>query len=258
MTREEAARLMHAYVDGELDPAKSLELEALMTEHSSLRTACERLRGMSEAIRDKADYHCAPADLAARLRDSLPALSAPRGEAGETPRPSFWRLLPGTGVALAAVAFLTWTIATGTLRPGEDERIAQDVLGSHVRATLGQRLYDIASTDQHTVKPWLSARLSYSPPVADYSAHGFELRGARLDYVGGQPVAVLVYARRQHSIDLYVWPARGPDTPRALTRDGFNLQEFAGGGMDFWLVSDLNKNELGDFARLLAQNSAAP
>ena len=255
MTREEASRLMHAYVDGELDPAKSLELEALMAENAALRTACERLRSMSEAIRDNADYHSAPAELAARLRDSLPALPP---EAAGAPRQPFWRLLPGTGVAMAAVAFLTWTIATGYLRPGEDERIAQEILGSHVRATLAQRQFDVASTDQHTVKPWLSTRLNYSPPVADLSAHGFELRGARLDYVGGQPVAVLAYARRKHSIDVYLWPARGADPARSLTRDGFNLQGFASGGMDFWLVSDLNRNELGDFARLLAQNSAAP
>ena len=255
MTREEAARLMHAYVDGELELAKSLELETLMAGSPSLRTACDQLRGMSQEIRDKAEYHPAPADLAARLRKSLPALP---DEAEKAPRSSFWRVLPGTGVALAAVAFLTWTIATGYLRPGEDERITQEVLGSHVRASLGQRLYDVTSTDQHTVKPWLSTRLSYSPPVADFSAHGFELRGARLDYVGGQPVAVLIYARRKHSIDLYVWPTRGQESERTLTKDGFNLQGFARGSMNFWLVSDLNRNELGDFARLLAQQAAAP
>jgi anti-sigma factor RsiW len=254
MTHEEASALMHAYVDGELDPAKCLELEAHLAANPAARAACERLHDMSAAIRDQADYHPAPAALVARLRDS------PTGARAAAPRQSIWRGWPaglyGTGVALTAVAFITWTAAVGYLRPGENERIAQEVLGSHVRATLGQRLFDIASSDQHTVKPWLSARLSFSPPVVDLSAQGFELRGARLDYVGGQPVAVLVYQRRQHLIDAYVRPARGPVAALSLTRDGFNMQSFARDSMEFWLVSDLNRNELGDLVRLLAQNSS--
>lgn len=105
------------------------------------------------------------------------------------------------------------------------------------------------------MKPWLSARLSYSPPVADLSAQGFELRGARLDYVGGQPVAVLVCQRRQHLIDAYARPARGPVAGLVLTRNGFNIQSFARDDMEFWLVCDLNRNEPGDLVRLPAQNS---
>jgi anti-sigma factor RsiW len=132
------------------------------------------------------------------------------------------------------------------------------VLASHVRATLGNRLSDVASSDQHTVKPWLSARLAFSPPVTDLSAYGFELQGGRLDYVGGQPVAVLVYQRRLHLIDVFVWPAHGQGAEQMLTRDGFNIERFARAGMSFWLVSDLGRNELNDFARLLAEHSAAP
>jgi anti-sigma factor RsiW len=147
-------------------------------------------------------------------------------------------------------------VATLAMRPGESDRIAQEVLASHVRATLGNRLVDVASSDQHTVKPWLSARLAFSPPVADFSGQGFELRGGRLDYVDGQSVAVLVYQRRQHLIDVFVWPAREETAAQTLTRDGFTIERFAGGGMSFSLVSDLNRNELGDLARLLAERSA--
>jgi anti-sigma factor RsiW len=248
MTREEAARLLHAYVDGELDAAKSLELEAHLAGNPAARAACERLREMSSAIRDRADYHAAPHAFAARLRASVPAApkKAPRFD---------WRRWLKPAAAFAVVALLTWVVAILSLRPGEDERIAQETLASHVRATLGNRLIDVASSDQHTVKPWLSARLAFSPPVADVSAHGFELRGGRLDYVGGQSVAVLVYQRRQHLIDVFVWPAPAQKAGQTLTRNGFNIERFVRGGMSFWLVSDLNRNELGDFARLLA---AAP
>jgi anti-sigma factor RsiW len=137
------------------------------------------------------------------------------------------------------------------------ERIADELLASHGRATVGRRMIDVASSDLHTVKPWLSARLPYSPPVADFSAEAFELVGARLDHANGRPVAVLVYKRRQHIIDAYVWPAAGGVKAGELTRDGFHLVRFAANDMAFWLVSDLNRNELDDLARLLARQAAA-
>ncbi|HET7766070.1 MAG TPA: anti-sigma factor [Burkholderiales bacterium] len=249
MTRDEAQRLLHAYVDGELDPAKALELEAHLAENPAARAACERLRGMSAAIRTKVDYHVAPAAFAERLSASVPG-------AQERPRRLMLARWLVPAAALAGVALLAWIAAALLVRPGADDRLAAEVLDAHVRATLAGRPFDVASADQHTVKPWLSARLPFSPPVADLSAQGFELSGGRLDYVGGQRVAVLAYKRRQHLIDVFVWPsAARPAEPR-LARDGFNIERFARDGMEFWLVSDLNRNELGDLARLLEEHSA--
>jgi len=264
MTREEANRLLHAYIDGELDPAKTLELEAHLAENPSVRAACERLREMSAAIRGKADYHAAPAWLEARVRAAIPA-----ERKDVSARPIRWRrwLTPAGAMAadwlrpaasFAAVALVTWVVALGTMRPSEDERITQEVLASHVRSTLASRFYDVASSDQHTVKPWLSARLPFSPPVADLSASGFELVGGRLDYIGAQPVAVLVYKRRQHVIDVFVWPVEAQKSEQTLMRDGFNIEHFAKNGMDYWLVSDLSRNELNDLARFIAEYGAAP
>ena len=249
MTRDEALKLLHAYADGELDAAKALEFDAHLAENAQTRAAFEALQGMSAAIRAKAEYHVAPAAFAQRLAASVPP------SPGESPlRFRLPRWLPSAAVFAGAVA-LAWVIALAAMRPGEDERLAAEVLASHVRATLAGRSFDVASSDQHTVKPWLSARLPFSPTVADLSAQGFELTGGRLDYVGGQRVAVLAYKRRQHLIDVFVWPA---DEKRslALTRDGFNIERFAKNGMGYWLVSDLNRNELGDLARLLAERSA--
>jgi anti-sigma factor RsiW len=265
MTREEASRLLHAYIDGELDPTKTLELEAHLAENPPVRAACARLREMSAAIRDRADYYAAPAWLEARVRA---AISAGRKDASA--RPIRWRWLKPAGsfavaadwlrpaASFAAVALVTWVVALGYMRPSEDERITQEVLASHVRATLANRIYDVASSDQHTVKPWLSARLAFSPPVADLSASGFELVGGRLDYIGAQPVAVLVYKRRQHLIDVFVWPVEAQKTEQTLAHDGFNIERFAKNGMGFWVVSDLNRNELDDFARLLAEQGTGP
>jgi len=248
MTHEEALKLLQAYVDGELDAARAVELEAHLAENAAARAACEGLRGMSAAIRAKADYYVAPAAFARRLAASVPL--APEERARR--RFSLPRWLP-QAAAFAGVVALAWVIAIPAMRPGEDERLAAEVLSSHVRATLAGRSFDVASSDQHTVKPWLSARLPFSPPVADLSAQGFELTGGRLDYVGGQRVAVLAYKRRQHLIDVFVWP--GEAKPANATLDGFNLERFAKKGMSYWLISDLNRNELGDLARLLAERS---
>ena len=252
MTHEEASRLLHPYDDGELDPAKTLELEAHLAGDPAARAACERLREMSAAIRGKAEYYSAPDALAARLRASVPAVP------DASPSWAGWRGWLKPAAAFAAAAAITWVAAIGYLRPGADERIAQETLAGHVRATLANRLYDVASSDQHTVKPWLSARLAFSPPVTDFSGYGFELVGGRVDYVDGQSVAVLVYKRRQHMIDVFVWPAAADAGERTTTRDGFNIERFARNGMTFWLVSDLSRNELGDLANLIAERSAAP
>jgi len=240
MKPEEAARLLHAYVDRELDAAKSLELEAQLAADPALRERFERLRDLSAGIREKADYHAAPSSLAARLSAALP------GAASIAPRRVARWILPVAAAALVAV------LAAGIVlvRPGDEDALLREMVASHVRSTLGNRLIDVASSDQHTVKPWLSARLPFSPPVADFSPEGFELAGGRLDYVGGRPVAVLVYKRRQHLIDAFIWPGNGP-RDGAYSRDGFNVERSSAEGMRICLVSDLNRNELSDLARLL-------
>ena len=261
MTLEEAGRLLHAHIDGELDAAKTFELEAHLDRNPSLRAAGDRLREMSVAIRDKAAYHAAPGWLEARVRAATAAEPA-----DVTVRRSWSAWLAGLSLAdwlrpaasFAAVALVTWMVALGYMRPAEDDHIAHEVLASHVRSMLANRSYDVASSDQHTVKPWLSARLAFSPPVTDLSASGFELIGGRLDYIGDQPVAVLVYKRRQHLIDVFVWPVAAPKPDQALMRDGFNIEHFARNGMDYWLVSDLARNELNDLAQLVAEYSAVP
>jgi anti-sigma factor RsiW len=249
MTRDEARRLLHAYVDGELDAAKALEVEAHLAGDPATRALCESLRGMSAAIRAKAEYYAAPIELAERLADSVPPAPEDSPRRYALPR---W-LVPAA--ALAGVAVLAWLAATVAMRPSDDERLATEILSAHVRASLAGRSFDVASSDQHTVKPWLSARLPFSPPVSDLSAQGFELTGGRLDFIGDRRVAVLAYKRRQHLIDVFVWPGEWkPDLKTA--RDGFNLEHFAKNGMHFWLVSDLNRNELGDLAKLLAERSS--
>jgi anti-sigma factor RsiW len=245
MKPEQAAKLLHAYVDGELDPSASIELEACLAADPALRAASERLRAMSAAIREKADYHAVPDRLAARLVASLPKEGAARAPLAVRRR---WLTAAGVFATLAAIVLAVVQLSAGRA----DERLMEELLSVHGRAVLAGRMIDIASADQHAVRPWLSARLPFSPPVVDLAGEGFPLAGGRLDYAAGRPVAVLLYKRRAHAIEAFIWPgARGP---ARLSRDGLSFESFSRDGMTYWLVSDLDPRELDQFARLLGKS----
>ena len=262
MKPEQAARLLNAYVDRELDLATTLEFEAHLANDPAARAAVEDLTRLSTAVRADATYFAAPARLAA-----LSALSGESETAGNGRKPRFagptsirwW--LPGSAALKLAAGFAAGVLLAVAVislgrQPGHETRVGNDVVAAHVRATLGNRLTDVASSDQHTVKPWLSSRLDYSPPVQDLAANGFELSGGRLDYIDGRVVAGLVYRHRQHVIDVFVWPSSEDQALRVSARDGFNMVHFARGGMRYWLISDVAPADLEALAHALPRYSA--
>ncbi|SHM26021.1 anti-sigma factor [Rhizobacter sp. OV335] len=248
MSRFDATpQALNAFIDGELDLATQLEAEALVERDAALRQHTEQLRELSRAVRLQADYHAAPAALRAHL-----------GRRPHQPRwlPSFTWRIAGAGALCSLV--LAWGLQMA-LAPSASDLLLNEAVASHVRATLAQRSIDVASTDQHTVKPWLSARLDFSPPVQHPVAAGAVLQGGRIDYLGGRPVAVLVYQLRAHQIDVFIWPSRerpAIDTPAA--RRGFQTAAAGFDGMAWLAVSDVNAEDLARVLQALTAGDGAP
>jgi anti-sigma factor RsiW len=174
-----------------------------------------------------------------------------------TPRTLPWRGL-GFVTALAAVALLVAVWLWGSRLPGVRDPLPQEVVASHVRSLMADHLADVASSDQHTVKPWFDGKLDYAPPVIDLAAQGYPLLGGRLDYIADRPVAALVYQRGKHYINLFLWPTAqgGAGGVQSTTRQGYNLRHWTEAGMTLWAVSDLSSAELDEFMHLFQQAPA--
>jgi anti-sigma factor RsiW len=247
-----AQALRHAYLDGEIDPLDASALEAHLRGCPECAAAFRRDRELSAAIKLEVPRYRAPELLRARIRSELARRE--RWRFGEL------RLL-GVGWNPAAIAaslmlavFMSSVVTRSIMTDAGVDRMADAVVASHIRSLMADHLIDVKSSDQHTVKPWFNGKLALSPPVPDLTAAGFPLIGGRLDYVDDHPVAALVYRRQQHVINVLVSAAAkgGKDArPAPAAERGYNLLRFTQDGMDFWIVSDLNTAELGDFAARL-------
>jgi anti-sigma factor RsiW len=166
-------------------------------------------------------------------------------------------------MAVAAAALLAGVLTLGMLWPrsgtSTEDRLTELVLASHIRSLQVDHATDVASSDQHKVKPWFRGKLDFSPQVPDLSSAGYVLSGGRLDYLADRPVAALVYHRRQHVINLFTWPVRDDEerTVRSLSRQGFHIRSWQRSGMAYWVISDLNPQELDEFVHLLGEHTSA-
>jgi anti-sigma factor RsiW len=250
MTHSELELQVDAYLDGELAAQDARELEAHLKECRH----CGRLRdsrlALGAAIRAEVPAFRAPDELRNRVRTALK--SSAEVPASPRPIPRGWRPL-ALAASLALVALGSWQLAS-TRSAGA--ALGEQVLASHVRSLMPGHLTDVVSSDQHTVKPWFNGKLDFSPPVYDFAEKGYPLIGGRLDYVGDRPVAALVYRRRQHFINVFLWPASGGSAvrPNATTRQGYHLLHWKTPEFAYWVASDLGLAELDEFARMLRES----
>jgi anti-sigma factor RsiW len=251
---QDTQTLIHGYVDGELDLVKSLEIEQHLRECAGCAQALASLQAVRAAIKDGGLYTQAPPDLARRVRSSLRMASREGRTRGAGVRGRMGTLL-AIAASLALIVAAVWGPVRGLLTARPDESIlTRELVASHVRSQmLPSHRFDVASTDPHTVKPWFEGKLDFAPPVKDLSGQGFPLIGGRLDYLQNRPVAALLYQRRKHSINLFIWPSSPADAaaPAKATQQGFHMIRWTNPEMTFWAVSDLNERELQEFVRLV-------
>jgi anti-sigma factor RsiW len=250
---DDARVLMHGHLDGELNLADDLEVQRHIEECPRCAREYAALRAMRTRLKDDAFRFEAPAALKEKIRRALPAATISRSNGYQSRRGAWVQRSVRFAVPLAMGAVLALIIAPRTITPAINQQLAGEVVDSHVRSLMATHLMDVASTDQHTVKPWFNGKLDFSPPVNDFVKDGFPLVGGRLDYIEGRPVAALVYQHGKHVINVFMWPTTGTATSaeRIETEHGYNVEQLTVAGMNCWVVSDLNQLELDKFAGLI-------
>jgi anti-sigma factor RsiW len=238
--------LLHAYVDSELDLVRSLEVERHLKTCVTCMAVKRSLQSLHSTLRHSDLSFQAPDALRARILRSVKA--TPDETAPRNSRPWMWQWLTLGAIGFAIVALMLQPVGIS-----ESNRLADEAISNHVRSLMPGHLMDVASTDQHTVKPWFNGKIDFAPDVKDFAAKGFPLIGGRLDYLNGQTVAALVYHRNQHTINVFVWPAKGKAINTTEDHRGYSVINQSVNGLRYCIVSDLNAKELGEFAKLFAE-----
>ena len=249
MNCDDVQALLDGYVDGELDLVRSLEIEQHLQKCVTCIQEYKNRQILHSAISNGNFYYRAPASLQKRIQSSMKSSSPPL-------RGSAWRTLIAAA-ALTLLLIVAWNVMRFVLPTPMTNALTQEVLASHIRSLMPGHLVDVSSSNQHTVKPWFDGKLDFSPPVVDLAQQGYPLSGGRLDYVGNQAVAALVYRHGGHVINLFVWPGgqhEGQGTT-ALTEQGYHILSWNRAGMSYWAVSDLEEAQLQEFVRLVQQHT---
>ena len=237
--------LLGGLIDNELDAANVAMVEAHVARCEGCREELERLHALRGLLRNDGVRYSAPGTLARRIA-AMPELAAPR--ASNDNRVLRW-LGPGVVGALAASLAMVAFVPSGA-----DSIVDQEIVSSHVRSLQPGHLTDVQTTNQHIVKPWFNGKIDFSPPVPELADAGFPLAGGRLDSLDGQTVAAIVYHRRLHTVNLYVWPAKD-SAERSFVKDGFAVSEWSRNGLRFAAVSDIPPTEVRQFETLFVKRT---
>jgi anti-sigma factor RsiW len=236
--------LVHAYLDGELDPANALGITQQMNNEPALAAEAERVKALQQLIHERLPREATPPGLRGRIETSVGGLRQNRA------RPSSWRALAASiALTFIVTSTSTWLVVQSQQQP---TMVADALVSDHIRALMASEPVDVVSSDRHTVKPWFNGRIPTSPRVVDLAKENFPLIGGRIDVVGQAPVSTLVYRRAKHLISLTAMPAESRfelgKAPREV--NGYNTVHWVENGVSYWAISDLEAKELEDFAQL--------
>ncbi|MGO9991501.1 MAG: anti-sigma factor family protein [Steroidobacteraceae bacterium] len=237
---------VQAYFDGQVDALAAADIEQHMEGCSQCRELRQDLERLRTAIRRDVSYAETPPELRARIMTALDGEDSACIESAPVPRPrgprvpSFWMgAISGIGgTAIAA------TLAFFLMAPPLTNPMIEDLVNAHQHSLLPAHLIDVASTDQHTVKPWFAGHADVSPVVADFAPQGYRLIGGRVDYFDRQRAAVIVYQHGAHVINVFSWAKDKRSIPQNATRDGYHLAFWQAGDLEYCAVSDTGWDEL--------------
>jgi anti-sigma factor RsiW len=229
--------LVHAYCDGELDPANALALERRMAEDPRLAAERDRIAALKRAMARLKPAALPPAALRGKIERAV-------GLRRSAARPTWSALAASVALAVVVSAGATWSV----LAPGSG-LVADEMVGNHIRSLMAAQPFDVASSDRHTVKPWFNGRIAQSPRVVDLAAAGFPLVGGRIDVIAKRPVPSRVYRYQKHLISVTQTLGLGAPPPER-SADGYHVIGWSEGGVSYWAVSDVGQGELENFVRL--------
>ena len=246
--------LVQAYADAELSLSEVLDVERHLDTCDRCSAFYRDLKALSNAIAQNSLRYKAPKSLLNGLEMELAItkeLDHPPVRSIARRRPeTFWQVLSLAASAAFLIA-LSNAVYTKLNLPSPEDRTMHDVVSSHIRSLMVSHLADVASSDQHTIKPWFNGKLAFSPQVKDLAADGFPLIAGRIDVVNDQPVAVLVYRRNKHYINLFAWPSTRVSEPeQGASQRGYNIIHWTESGVTYWAISDVNRGALEDFVKL--------
>jgi anti-sigma factor RsiW len=247
--------LLQALLDGELDAANALSVEA----HLRTCPGCAAHYRMMQAVRTR----LAEADLSAPaspvLRRRIDAMIAAEDRRMSRTAPRRWWEQPAAGWSAAgAIAAVAASLFLVQAAPMQTASLQDELVSNHVRSLLASHLIDIPTSDRHVVKPWFNGKIDFAPPVVDLADQGFPLVGGRLDYAGNREVAALVYKRRAHVINLFILPVQvgGFSWPAHAQPTSYSIVHWRHGDLDFWAVSDVEAGQLEAFHQAFASRAA--
>ncbi|MGB6536990.1 MAG: anti-sigma factor [Xanthobacteraceae bacterium] len=252
MNCSECEILLHALIDGELDAGHAREVEAHLAHCPACTAKLNAFAAMREALAAGGLKETAPAPLRHRIEAALASPGVTDRARGLQPSRRFFfgGFALGTALSAAVAASLVLTV----FHNDAERTIAGEVVSAHIRSLQPGHLTDVETNDQHTVKPWFDGKVDVAPPVIDLTAEGFTLLGGRLDYIDGEPVASVVYRRRKHIINLFVARRLGAKRAGVGTRtvQGYNVRHWSDQGLQYWAISDLDPQELGEFVQKIS------
>ena len=253
MTCEVSRALLHGYLDGELDPVRAEEFEQHLQSCSPCIAELEEQESLRASLQRATLYERSPAALTMKIERQI----AKKEKDAEWSWLPIWRWIAVSVAIILSVAITYVGVQLYSAnRVGVEQAAALNaVMDAHLRSLQPGHLTDVASTDQHTVKPWFNGKIDFVPPVRDFAESGFPLVGGRLDVVQGRSVAVLVYGRRKHLINVFVWPESKSDLeiPAVGTRNGYQWVYSQARGMEFCAVSDVSAADLHSLSELLKE-----